>query len=109
MEHAETSTPFLFSVSLNSSFNSKYCPHRFRLGFLDEVSGHAATNGFLALSLFNLEPLREHLEILKLRSNNMSAFPEQFSRRFSRLQQLDLSDNRFRSKLNSLFIHENYL
>ncbi|XP_042243389.1 uncharacterized protein LOC121880298 [Homarus americanus] len=47
----------------------------------------------LSLSLFNLEPLRDSLVHFSLSHNAISAFPEQFSRSFTRLAILDLSFN----------------
>lgn len=70
-----------------------------RLGYLDGVrypTGNAAGKT-LPLAIFNLEPLREHIETIQLRSNNMTAFPDQFARLFSRLRHLDLSSNNFES------------
>lgn len=68
-----------------------------RLGYLDTVrypSGVTAGQT-LPLAIFNLEPLREHVETIQLRSNNLTAFPDQFSRPFGRLRHLDLSSNNF--------------
>lgn len=70
-----------------------------RLGYLDNVrypSG-VAIGQTLPLAIFNLEPLRDHIETIQLRSNNLTAFPDQFSRPFGRLRQLDLSHNNFQS------------
>ena len=70
-----------------------------RLGYLDTIrypTGVAAGQT-LPLAIFNLEPLREHIETLLIRSNNMSAFPDQFSRPFGRLRHLDLSSNNIQS------------
>lgn len=70
-----------------------------RLGYLDTVrypSGVVAGQT-LPLAIFNLEPLREHIETIQLRWNNLSAFPDQFSRPFGRLRYLDLSSNHFQS------------
>ncbi|XP_064116158.1 uncharacterized protein LOC135221986 [Macrobrachium nipponense] len=47
----------------------------------------------LSLAVFNLEPLRESLTHLALANNGIPAFPEQFSRPFTRLSSLDLSSN----------------
>lgn len=60
-------------------------------------TGDSSDDGVMSMALFNLEPLREHLEVLQLRSNNITAFPEQFSRPFARLRHLDLSENHFTS------------
>lgn len=72
-----------------------------RLGYLDEVhrkSDEGAPGRPLPMAIFNLEPLREHIESIRLRSNNLSAFPEQFSRGFNRLRHLDVSNNNFKSE-----------
>ena len=60
-------------------------------------SERKAKDGVLPLAIFNLEPLREHLETLQLRSNNLTAFPQQFGRPFGQLRHLDLSGNQFLS------------
>lgn len=78
-----------------------------QLGYLDSVrypSGNAAGRT-LPLAIFNLEPLREHVETIQLRSNNMTAFPDQFSRLFSRLRNLDLSSNNFESIISFDFMN----
>lgn len=66
-----------------------------RLGYLDTVRYPAGVvaGQTLPLAIFNLEPLREHIETIQLRWNNMTAFPDQFSRPFGRLRYLDLSSN----------------
>ena len=63
----------------------------------DRVNSSSSDRFTLPLAIFNLEPLREQLETLQVKANNMTAFPEQFSRPFGRLRLLDLSDNRFSS------------
>ena len=76
-----------------------------RLGYLDTVqhpSGVTTAGQTLPLAIFNLEPLREHVETIQLRSNNLTAFPDQFSRPFGRLRYLDLSSNNFISISSSL-------
>jgi Leucine-rich repeat (LRR) protein len=85
-----------------------------RLGYLDTVrfpSG-AAAGQTLPLAIFNLEPLRDHIETIQLRSNNLSAFPDQFARSFGRLRHLDLSYNNFQStfiiKLKTIVMKCNY-
>lgn len=52
-------------------------------------------NGSLPMSIFNLEPLRDHVESIQLGGNNLTAFPDQFTRPFGRLRHLDLSSNNF--------------
>lgn len=74
-----------------------------KLGYLHTIrypSG-VAIGQTLPLAIFNLEPLRDHMETLQLRSNNLTAFPDQFSRPFGRLRQLDLSHNNFQSNIDS--------
>lgn len=68
-----------------------------RLGYLDTVRFPLGVDAgqTLPLAIFNLEPLRDHIETIQLRSNNLTAFPDQFSRPFGRLRHLDLSYNNF--------------
>ncbi|XP_068244421.1 uncharacterized protein [Palaemon carinicauda] len=64
---------------------------------LGQILGAQARLGLqsagLSLTVFNLEPLRESLTDLTLANNELAAFPEQFSRPFTRLSNLDLSSN----------------
>ncbi|ROT73838.1 Chondroadherin-like protein [Penaeus vannamei] len=58
----------------------------------------------LSLTVFNLEPLRTSLRHLTLAHNALSAFPEQFSRPFDRLTNLDLSSNKISKVLRGAFV-----
>ncbi|XP_065570396.1 uncharacterized protein LOC136033565 [Artemia franciscana] len=72
---------------LNMAFN--------RLGTIQEIQERnlKGTSRPLSLTVFNLEPLREILEVLNLRGNGLKVLPEQFIRPFPRLRSLDLSGN----------------
>lgn len=74
-----------------------------QLDYLDSFLIRPEVDG-LPLSIFNLEPLRDHVESIRLAGNNLTAFPDQFSRSFPRLRQLDLSSNNFLGKNNLLSI-----
>lgn len=66
------------------------------LGYLEAFK---LENDTLPMSVFNLEPLRDHIESIRMVGNNLTTFPDQFSRLFSRLQILDLSRNNFKGKI----------
>lgn len=86
--------------------------HRLRQLHLDhnklgQIRGMQERLGYrssgLSLAVFNLEPLRDSLTHLTLGHNAISAFPEQFSRPFTRLTNLDISSNHISEVLEGGF------